>query len=166
MSLTWKCIRHHGQRDRQRCSARKQWPTIKKKHTICSLSPQRPLRIHYIMQNGHSEPYDIAVIESCPPIFLCAWSEVLCYFNELFRLVAGCIWAITTNSMNNCYCLLKARCMEFMQIWRKGKCACLCVFVCVRVSWNNCIPDVPLSCEPHKHTHMQNQHGISICLRS
>ena len=56
---------------------------------------------------------------------LCAWSELLCYFNELFRLVAGCIWAVTTSSMNNCYCLLKARCMEFMQIQSKGK-ICVC----------------------------------------
>lgn len=112
-------------------SARKQCQRIKKKYTICSLSPQRLLRRHYIMQNGHSEPYDIAVIESRTPISLCAWSEVLCRFNELFRLVAGCFWAVTTSSVNNCYCLLKARCMEFMQIKSKGKKKCVCVCVCV-----------------------------------
>lgn len=44
-------------------SARKQCMRIKKKYTVHSLSPQRLLRIHYIIQNGHSEPYDIAVIE-------------------------------------------------------------------------------------------------------
>lgn len=66
------------------------------------------------------------------PIFLCAWSEVLCYFNELFRLVAGCIWAVTTSSMNNCYCLLRARCMEFMQIQSKGK-MCVCVWGCLGI---------------------------------
>lgn len=94
---------------------------IKNKYTVVSLSPQRLHRIHYIMQNGHSEPYNITVIESSMPIFLCAWSEVLCYFNELFRLVTGCILAVTTSSMNNCYWLLKAICMEFMQIRSKGR---------------------------------------------
>lgn len=44
-------------------SARKQCQRIKKKYTVHSLSPQNLLRIHYIIQNGHSEPYDIAVIE-------------------------------------------------------------------------------------------------------
>lgn len=44
-------------------SARKQCMRIKKKYTVHSLLPQRLLRIHYIIQNGHSEPYDIAVIE-------------------------------------------------------------------------------------------------------
>lgn len=50
-----------GSRQRNQC--KKTVPENQKEIYSTFTFPTKLLRIHYIIQNGHSEPYDIAVIE-------------------------------------------------------------------------------------------------------